>query len=1015
MRQLQAVELARYRAAHPKLSELSPAKAIAHLSRLALTLLTTSAATTTTQSAALFTGNLTALQVQSSHSFQLERQADCSLTYKELTYTLATTPSFAYNVVATQASYDRLLHSNSGLTTVAGHYPAGCGDPANNAAARPYIRLLGTTASGVKVYAHNGADLVNGGMKVYEVTTAKDAVQGTFAPYAAGEISVMAHADLNGDGIADLVAFSQTSVNGTAAVAVLLGKADGSFQNALSIPVAGARPASGVIDDFNGDGHPDIVTITQDNQGLYHLVFLAGNGDGTFALPTDTALPPPPALTSPYVNLIDADLRGSGHKDLVTGTGIVLSGHGDGTFVQATAPAFPSSVDNSGFGPNVAAADLNKDGKLDLAVANGRAISVYFGHGDGTFTTGPAYASIGNVGYLDITDLDGDGNLDLYPGAANGGEFTGDNSTPNAGYALMGNGDGTFRGAPSEPFTYTGTNLADINGDGKLDAIGVDGNGSFQIYLGDGHGGFVQQSALAYTPLTISDTSYPVTGIDSYAIGDVNGDGKPDLVFIASQFYGPGGSAGLFVAPGRGDGTFAAPVFYPMPQIVPAGDFDTNAVLSNVRLADVNGDGRADLIYAYKDQAYHTHTYYLGTAVQLANADGTFQPPQLINYYTGANNQYTTSSAVAVSDVNGDGKPDLVLVTESLTLDPTTHQYTNSVQVALGNGQGGFAAPMNVVTADAPQGLHYGTQYAAVQIADMNSDGKPDLVVAGSDAQGALQVAIALGNGDGSFKAPAKLSYGSQFIPGDGIAVADFNGDGKPDVLVTGLFGVTDTGISFGNGDGTVQSATIGSSVVPNLGIYLAVGGAVTTADFNGDGKPDVLAGNVLLLGQAAPAAAPSATTTTLALSQPTITAGQSVTVTATVTPASGNATPTGSVSFKDGATLLNTVALSAGVATYATTALAAGSHTLSANYGGDANDAASVSAAVTLTVSSASGSSSGSSSGSGSSGGSGRGGGGVTTTGALACLGLLVLLRGVTAGRGIRHCAVERRGRAGV
>ena len=73
VRQLQAVELARYRAAHPKLSELSPAKAVAHLSRLALTLLTTSAATTTTQSAALFTGNLTALQVQSSHSFQLER------------------------------------------------------------------------------------------------------------------------------------------------------------------------------------------------------------------------------------------------------------------------------------------------------------------------------------------------------------------------------------------------------------------------------------------------------------------------------------------------------------------------------------------------------------------------------------------------------------------------------------------------------------------------------------------------------------------------------------------------------------------------------------------------------------------------------------------------------------------------------------------------------------------------------------------------------------------------------
>lgn len=995
VRQLEAIERARYRAAHPRLSELSPAQAYARLSRLALSLMTASSATATTQAPAMFVGNLTAFQVDSTHTFQLARQADCSLTFRELAYTLTSAPSFAYNVVATQASYDRLLHNNAGLTTTPGQFPAGCGDPANASSARPYIRWLGQTAGGVNVYAHNGADLVNGGMKVYEVTTnAQAVVQATTAPLAAAEITAMAHADLNGDGVADLVAFGESSIN-VAAVYVLLGKADGSFQSPITIPIAGAHPASGVIDDFNGDGHADIATVSQDSQGTFYLVYIAGKGDGTFAAPTATALTPPAgAGLSPYVNLVSADLRGRGTKDLVTGAGLVLSGNGDGTFAASATRAFTSAQDTGGFGPNVAAADLNKDGKLDLVVANGQSVSVYYGRGDGTFVAGPAYASISNVGYIDIADIDGDGNLDVYPGAANAGQFTGDNGTPSAGYVLFGNGDGTLRGAPVEPFAYTGTNVTDLNGDGHADAVGVDGSGAFQAYIGDGKGGFAQKTALTYTPVSIGGTTYQVTGIDGYAVGDVNGDGKPDIVYVGTQFSGPNGAAGFFVALGHGDGTFGAPTFFPMPQIVPAGDYDTNVTLSDVRLADVNGDGRADLIYSYKDQAYHSQDYYLGTAIQLANADGTFQPAQLLNYYTGPNNAYTTSDVVAIADLNADHNPDLVLVTESLAPDPTTSQYTYSVQVALGNGRGGFAAPVSVVTADSPSGLLTGTQFAPVQVADMNGDGKPDLVVGGADSQGALEVAIALGNGDGTFRAPNKLSYGAQYLPGMGIAVADFNGDGKPDVILTGLFGAADTGISLGNGDGTLQSAQLGSSVVPSLGIYLGVGGAVMTADFNGDGRMDVLAGNVLLLGQAAPVSAPAVTTTTLTLSNATITAGDSVTLTATVASAGGGGTPTGSVTFKDGTTALATTTLSTGVATYATTALATGTHSLSASYGGDSTHGASSSTAVSLTVNAAAGGSSGGSSGGGSSGGSSGGGGGAVTGEALACIGLLAGLR---------------------
>jgi Bacterial Ig-like domain (group 3)/FG-GAP repeat len=167
---------------------------------------------------------------------------------------------------------------------------------------------------------------------------------------------------------------------------------------------------------------------------------------------------------------------------------------------------------------------------------------------------------------------------------------------------------------------------------------------------------------------------------------------------------------------------------------------------------------------------------------------------------------------------------------------------------------------------------------------------------------------------------------------------------------VGGMKPPQDTGIFFGNGDGTVQSFTTpGGLVEPAQAInFPAIGGALAT-DINGDGKPDLILGSSVLINQGVSETSLTPTTTALSASATSISVGQNVTFTATV---SASSTPDGSVTFYDGTTALGTGTLnSSGVATYSTTSLAAGSHSITAAYGGNSTFAASTSAATTVTV----------------------------------------------------------------
>jgi hypothetical protein len=262
-----------------------------------------------------------------------------------------------------------------------------------------------------------------------------------------------------------------------------------------------------------------------------------------------------------------------------------------------------------------------------------------------------------------------------------------------------------------------------------------------------------------------------------------------------------------------------------------------------VTVADVNGDGKPDLLVVNECGSSGSTCTNSTVGVLLGNGDGTFQPA--VTYLTGGHGfplsgGYGTIS-VAVADVNADGKPDLIVANACGSSGPGTCLTDGTVGVLLGNGDGTFQ-PVVLYDSDAMQTW-------TVAVADMNGDGKPDIVVANLCASSNCTngtVGVLLGNGDGTFQ-PA-VTYGSGGYQSYSVALADVNGDGKRDIVVTNLCPVDNSacdnysvdgtvGVLLGNGDGTFQPAVTYDS-----------GGqfpfSVAVADVSADGKPDIVVAN---------------------------------------------------------------------------------------------------------------------------------------------------------------------------
>jgi hypothetical protein len=248
-----------------------------------------------------------------------------------------------------------------------------------------------------------------------------------------------------------------------------------------------------------------------------------------------------------------------------------------------------------------------------------------------------------------------------------------------------------------------------------------------------------------------------------------------------------------------------------------------------VTVADVNGDGKPDLLSANWD--YHPGSY--GVSVLLGNGNGTFQAPQTISLAT-------MPFSVNVADVNGDGKPDLVVGTFS----GSSYPYSGGVSVLLGNGNGTFAAGLN---------MSLGVETFLNSLTDINGDGKPDLVTE-TFKKG---LSVYLGNGDGTFAGPLNTVVSDAHY---GVAVGDLNGDGRPDFVVPDYSTPTFT-VLLGNRNAATHFQVIAPATT-TAGGYIPVTVNALTA---GNQQDDLYAGTVTLTSSDGKFVSPAPYTFTLA------------------------------------------------------------------------------------------------------------------------------------------------------
>ncbi|HXZ40390.1 MAG TPA: VCBS repeat-containing protein [Terriglobales bacterium] len=567
-------------------------------------------------------------------------------------------------------------------------------------------------------------------------------------------------ADVNGDGKPDVIA----EVQGGYGLFVYLGNGDGTFTPVA--PNLSIQTTSIVTGDFNGDNRVDIAFPAAN--GACGVAF--GNGDGTFQTPI---------ITPNLYPLYAVDFNNDGKLDLVGGTtyngspavGIFL-GNGNGTF-QSPIDIIPAYYEAA------ATADLNGDDQLDLVLMDAGYARIFLGDSSGGLTEKSDYA--GGGGPFVIADFNNDRKLDIV----------------NTRSVLIGNGDGTFQGQPAVPthdaspdsnttLNEGGAVTADFNNDGKPDLAVVGANVSILLNQGNGLTSVTysyplpseytaNRTSLAAADLRgigIVDLLIGVTNPDNQtssllvmlgngdgtfaapttislgtgtgpilAIGDFNGDKKPDVALVFSGICYCGGSSYMTVLLGNGDGTFGSPKSY-------------YAGLSETWLAlgDFNDDGNLDAAV----------TGSAGVAILLGNGDGTFKYPT----FSGTN----SFVYVMTADLRGDGKTDLI------TQFPTGSGVGGgqlSAQVLLGNGDGTFQSltPFGV-----ENGLYFGYG-STMATADLTGDGKLDLIV----GEPSPYLEVFPGNGDGTFGSAVNFPLSQSYV---NPVVADFNLDGKPDVAV---------------------------------------------------------------------------------------------------------------------------------------------------------------------------------------------------------------------------------------
>jgi hypothetical protein len=602
--------------------------------------------------------------------------------------------------------------------------------------------------------------------------------------------------DFNQDGEQDLAVASLMS--GT--VEILFGR-DGSFSPQSSAAVGG-RPWSVAAGDFDGDGRTDLASV---NTESHEVTVLYGRGQGRFGDARRVALDPK-AYPAQHA-VVAGNLNGDGRADLVVSHQdlqlvSVLLGSQD----EALIPRGDYPVGNHALPPEIV--DLNGDGRMDILVGgySSNDVSVLLGDGKGGFSPrrqshvceGPGAAIAGR--------FDADSLLDVAVACRNGW----------AAAIFHGNGDGTFGPAP-----HAVQNALKDYDEAPVVALAA---GDF-----DGDGRKVLALATSYTDRIIvmrdfvngaprSQSNYEVGwNPTSLTVGRFNKDRVPDLAVAVRNFDphtdGPtictvGGSpepqppprGEVVVLLGEGDGLFGPPSRIPV-GFRPA----------EVEAVDLNGDGLDDLLVANQGEPRIDAPAYL--SVVLSAEDGTFAPERRL--FEG-----TAFAALAVSDFDGDGRPDLA---EGRS-DARRHE-AGTVAVHPGAGDGTFGEATILDSA---------WRGGCLAAGDLDADGKADLVEtnAGSMATGSYgdgSMTIFYSRPGGDFARSGAIQAGPPLC---GI-VDDFNHDQRPDLAV--LNWSHEISILLGSPAGSFQPRVRFSAAGP-IERFLA-------ADLDGDGRPDLAAG----------------------------------------------------------------------------------------------------------------------------------------------------------------------------
>jgi uncharacterized repeat protein (TIGR01451 family) len=723
----------------------------------------------------------------------------------------------------------------------------------------------GTFTAGVTVGAGTGTssiaagdfdadgklDLAVGNSGSNNVSVLRGNGDGTFQAavhYAAGTSpQAVAIGDFDRDGRADLAVANSGSNN----VSVLRGNGNATFQAAVHYGT-GTSPRGLAIGDFNRDGILDLATA---NSGSGNVSLLAGNAGGTFQTAVNFSVG-----SSPYA-IVSGDFNRDGKADLATAN----NGSNDISVLLGTGSAFQTAVQYAaGVNPRgLTVADFNADGRPDLASANygSHTVSVLLGAGDGSFDASGNHSAGTGPAAVVSGDFNRDGKTDLAVANANSGTFSILLATcPLPDLVVAKSHAGNFtQGAIGATYTITVTNngatptsglvtVTDTLPSGLI-ATAIGGTGwtctlaSLTCTRGDALAAAASYPAITLTVNVGSGAASSVLNVvnvsgggEMYTINNGASDNATvtqitDLIVTSSHSgsFSQGATGRTYTLVARNAGGLATSGTVTVADTLPTGL--TATAISGSGWSCTLGSltcTRSDALGARTNYPPITLTVNVsaGAAPSLANTvtvSGGSETNTANNTSVdltvvwssqtcgafGSAVQYITGSdpvAVATGDFNGDGKVDLAVA----------NNYSYTVSILLGNGDGTFQAAVSYNVGSYPNGLG---------LADLNNDGKTDIVVAVTYSNG---VAVLLGNGNGTFAPPAYYVAHTGAYPYS-LATGDFNGDGNVDVAVT----ASSLWVLLGNGNGTLQPGVeYAATASPNY---------VTATELNGDSKIDLI------------------------------------------------------------------------------------------------------------------------------------------------------------------------------